>query len=145
MSSFTLAVALSASLVAASNDSYTAAHKEMTETGKPLVVLVGADWCPACKQMKQSIIPQAKRNGLLDDVSFAVVNTDNEPKIARSLMQGSSIPQLVVYHKTADGWKRRQLTGAQSLGTIESVIKEATAATAAAAPAAQPATLTANK
>lgn len=133
MSSLSLAIALSASLISAGDDSYTVAHKEMTETGRPLVVLVGADWCPACRQMKQSVIPQAKREGLLKDVSFAVVNTDNEPQVARGLMQGSSIPQLIVYHKTADGWKRRQLTGAQSLGTIESVVKEATAATAAAA------------
>jgi thioredoxin-like negative regulator of GroEL len=133
MGSFSLAIALTASMISAGSDSYTAAHKEMTETGRPLVVLVGADWCPACRQMKQSVIPQAKREGVLKDVSFAVVNTDNEPKIARGLMSGGSIPQLIVYHKSADGWKRRQLTGAQSLGTIESLVKEATEATAAAA------------
>lgn len=144
MNSFSLAVAISVSLVSAGTDSYTAAHKEMTETGKPLVVLVGADWCPACRQMKQSVIPQAKRSGVLNDVSFAIVNTDHEPKIARGLMRGSSIPQLIVFHKGADGWKRRTFTGAQSISTIESAVRQASEEAAAAV--AQPNTaLTATK
>lgn len=133
MNSLSLAIALSVSLVSAETDSYAKAHKQMTETGKPLVVLVGADWCPACRRMKESIIPQAKRSGVLNDVSFAIVNTDREPQIARQLMRGSSIPQLVIFHKSADGWKRRQLTGAQSVDTIQSVVSEATTIAAAAA------------
>jgi hypothetical protein len=62
---------------------------------------------------------------MLEKVAFAVVNTDQERKLARQLMSGGAIPQLIVYHKTADGWRRQSLVGAQSPSTIESMINRA--------------------
>jgi thioredoxin-like negative regulator of GroEL len=119
----TAALLLQTSMVAADLN-YAAAHKRTVETGEPLVVLVGADWCPACQSMKQSVIPQAKRAGLLNRVAFAVVNTDREPALARQLMRGSSIPQLIMYQKSENGWRRRQLTGSQSLDSLESFLAQ---------------------
>lgn len=110
------------SLVASTADTYTVAHQRTVETGEPLVVLIGADWCPACQTMKTDIIPQAQRRGLLRRVAFAVVNTDYEPTVARQLMRGESIPQLVMYRKTSEGWKRRHLTGAQSLDALSTFL-----------------------
>lgn len=118
----TVALLLQTSIVAADVNTYAAAHKQTLETGRPLVVLVGADWCPACQQMKQNVIPQAKRQGLLNRVAFATVNSDQEPGVARQLMRGGSIPQLIMYRKTKDGWMRRQLTGAQSLEALDSFL-----------------------
>ena len=37
-------------------------------------------------------------------------------------MRGSSIPQLIMYHRTATGWKRESLVGAQDPAAIESFI-----------------------
>jgi thioredoxin-like negative regulator of GroEL len=110
------------SLLASAGQSYEEAHRTHVQTGQPLVVLVGADWCPACVTMKQSIIPQAQRQGVLSGVAFAQVNTDQQPELARKLMRGGSIPQLIVYHKAGSGWKRRELLGAQSVGAIEQVV-----------------------
>jgi thioredoxin-like negative regulator of GroEL len=62
---------------------------------------------------------------VLGKVSFAVVNTDRQSSIARKLMRGGSIPQLIVFHKTDDGWKRRQMTGVQSVSDIESAVNSA--------------------
>ncbi len=116
------AVALHVSLLATTGQSYDEAHRVHVETGRPLVILVGADWCPACVSMKQSIIPQALRQGVLADAAFAQVNTDQQPDLARKLMRGGSIPQLIVYHKSGTGWKRRELTGAQSVTAIQKLV-----------------------
>ncbi|HEV2968610.1 MAG TPA: thioredoxin family protein [Pirellulales bacterium] len=98
------------------SDAYTLAT---ADEGRPLVVLVAADWCPACQQMKQSVIPQLQQRGSLSRVAFAVVNPDREGPLASQLMEGNSIPQLVMYVKSDKGWTRRQLTGSQSTGDVE--------------------------
>lgn len=118
MLGLTVAVLLQTSLVAADANSYAVAHRRTIETGQPLVVLVGADWCPGCRTMKHATIPEAQQQGLLRNVAFAVVNTDAEPALARQLMKGGSIPQLIMYRKTPTGWKRRDMVGAQSIESI---------------------------
>ncbi len=124
MLSVTLAVLLQASL--SSNElSYSAAHRMNAETGRPLVVLIGTDWCPACRQMKDSVIPQARRRGLLGKVAFTMINADRDRDLARKLMRGGSIPQLVMFERVDGKWKRTQLTGAQSVESIETFVRQA--------------------
>lgn len=126
MLGITAALLLQTSVVVAdlSSNNYAAAHRRTIETGQPLLVLVGADWCPGCRTMKQSVIPQAQQSGLLNGVAFAVVNTDREPALAGQLMRGRSIPQLIMYRKTEDGWRRRQLTGATSVEALRSFLAQ---------------------
>lgn len=118
-----IAVALlHVSLLTTGGQPYKQAHRLHVETGRPLVILVGADWCPACVVMKRSVIPQAQSQGVLSQVEFVEVNTDEEPELARRLMRGDSIPQLIVYHKAGDGWERRELTGTQSVEEIQRAV-----------------------
>ncbi len=111
MSALTLSLLLQISAISADGQHYAKAYETMVSTGQPLVVLVGAEWCPACQRMKNSVIPQVKREGGLDRVAYCYVNTDADHKLAGQLMQGGSIPQLILYRKTATGWTRQQLTG----------------------------------
>lgn len=122
MSSMMFAAVLQAALVSAGGHPYVEAHREHVETGRPLLILVGTDWCPACRTMKQVTIPQALRQGVLQGVAFAQVNADQEPELARKLMRGGSIPQLIVYHKSGNSWQRRELIGAQDIGAIQQLI-----------------------
>lgn len=122
----TVNILLHAAALSAGTHDYATAFKEAEETGRPLVVLIGADWCPGCRQMKYTTIPDLEKKGGLRNVAFAYVNTDHESAVARKLMRGGSIPQLVMYHKTDSGWQRQQLTGAQSTSRIESFLAEAT-------------------
>ncbi len=126
MVNFTLNILLQAAAVAAGGQDYATAYKETQESGRPLVVLVGAEWCPGCRQMKHSAIPELEKQGGLANVEYAYVNTDEESRLASQLMSGSSIPQLILYHKTADGWKRQRLIGARGPSEIQSFIEEAT-------------------
>jgi thioredoxin-like negative regulator of GroEL len=122
----TLNVLLQAAAVTAGGQDYATAFEQAQESGRPLVVLVGADWCPGCRQMKQSAIPEVEKRGGLSKVSFAYVNTDEEGSLARKLMRGSSIPQLILYRKSESGWKRQQLTGAAAPSEIQAFINRAT-------------------
>jgi thioredoxin-like negative regulator of GroEL len=122
MTTISLAIVLQTVALATTANSYTEARAKTAETGKPLVVLVGADWCPACQTMKNSALPQVARRGALAKVSYAVVNTDHESGLAQQLMRGGSIPQLVMFRETPTGWKRESLVGAQDPAVIESFI-----------------------
>lgn len=124
MSTTILAALLNMSFLATtSSTSYDEAYRlANADEGRPLVVLVGADWCPACQQMKQSVMPALQQRGSLAHVAFAMVNTDREGALASQLMEGSSIPQLVMYVKTGAGWSRRRLTGAQSITDVEGFV-----------------------
>ncbi len=125
MTTISLAIVLQTAALATTANSYAEARAKTAETGKPLVVLVGADWCPACQTMKNSALPQVARRGALGKVAYAVVNTDHESALAKQLMRGGSIPQLVMYRETPSGWKRESLVGAQDPATIESFINRA--------------------
>ena len=143
MTTLTLAVILHASTLIAAADvaapaaeTYTEAHRKTDETGQPMVVMVGADWCPACQSMEQNILPQVRKRGILRRVAFAVVNFDRERDLATKLTNGGPIPQLIVFRKTDSGWNRRVLVGGQTVEQVESFIGDATQADAIAKKAA---------
>jgi thioredoxin-like negative regulator of GroEL len=122
---WTLNLLLQAAALSATAHDYATAFRETEKTGRPLVILIGADWCPGCRQMKYTTIPELERKGGLRDVAFAYVNTDEQSQLAGKLMQGSSIPQLIMYQKTDQGWTRKQLTGAQSTSRVQAFLAEA--------------------
>lgn len=127
MTGFTLAAMLQFAVVSADTTTYAEAHKAMMETGRPMVLLIGAEWCPACQKMKHEITPQVQRDGGFENATFAVIDTDEQPDLAQKLMKGNSIPQLVVYRKTEKGWRINRIVGAKSPGEVERIIEVAVA------------------
>ncbi len=119
-------------LLAAGPQSYDEAYKQAEVNGQPILVLVGADWCPGCRTMKSAVMPKLQTGGKLKTVNFAQVDTDESANLAAHLMRGNSIPQLIVYAKTDKGWHREQITGATSEEAVEQLIKRASDAQAAA-------------
>jgi thioredoxin-like negative regulator of GroEL len=128
MSTLLIAALLGISAIAAPPDTPIAEADFATALGqsltheRPLVVLVGADWCPACRRMKTKVLPQAASAGTLGEVEFAYVNTDRQPELAGRLLQSGSVPQLIRLEKTAAGWVRDRLVGAQSVKKVTSFI-----------------------
>jgi thioredoxin-like negative regulator of GroEL len=110
---------------------YGEAYKQSTRTGRPLLVLIGAKWCPACRRMKSAILPQLSLRNALRQVAFVTVDKDQEKKLASQLMSGRTVPQLILFTKTPTGWKRRQLTGLHTAGEVDSFVHRAIAQTAA--------------
>ena len=107
-----------------STETYTEARRIVTETGKPLVVMIGTDWCPPCQTMKKTVMPRVREDGLLRKVAFALVNPDREHDLAEKLTGGGPIPQLVMFRKKGNGWVRKKLVGGQSVEAVEQFIKE---------------------
>jgi len=115
---------LQAALLSTGSETYSEAHKATTEKGYPLVVVVGATWCPACQQLKEKVLPEVKRHGALRNVAFAQVDLDEEQELGKELTNGGPIPQIVVYRKTPVGWLLRRMIGGQDVRTVEKFIVE---------------------
>jgi thioredoxin-like negative regulator of GroEL len=109
-----MAALLQTSILAADPLSYQQAFEENAKTGKPLVVLVGAEWCGACRVMKSQTLPQVVGDDVFKQVAFTVVDSDQQGDIARQVTGGGSIPQLVMFRREGNGWKQERLIGAQS-------------------------------
>lgn len=106
------------------HDTYNEAHRAVEKTGKPMVVMVGADWCQPCQTMKKTILPQVREHGVLKKVAFAIVNFDRDRELARKITGGGPIPQLVMFRKTKNGWASKKLVGSQSVEAVEQFIKD---------------------
>ncbi|MEX0824856.1 MAG: thioredoxin family protein [Pirellulaceae bacterium] len=105
---------------------YAAAYRDASQHHKPLLVVVGAEWCPACVNLKSTTIKSLAAKGQLDNVSLAVVDQDAEPELAAQLKRGKMIPQVILFSQTPDGvWQKTHLTGFQSEGALKSVIDSA--------------------
>ena len=129
MTGLTLAAMLHASILmttsaSGTQNAYNLARKECNDTGRPMIVLVGAKWCPACVDMKDHVVPKLRKRGLLRKVAFALVDLDRQKKLGHRLIQGGPIPQLIMYRKTKSGWRRQQLIGGQSVETAAAFIQE---------------------
>jgi thioredoxin-like negative regulator of GroEL len=105
-------------------ESYTEAHRLTEKTGKPLVVMVGADWCGPCQNMRRAILPRVREHGIFRKIAFAHVNVDRESELAKKLTGGGAVPQLLMYRKTKDGWLRRKMIGGHSVEEVEQFINE---------------------
>lgn len=128
MTGLTTSLVLQTLVLVTGAQPYSEAYKSSVEgEGRPLLVLVGADWCPACQTMKTSTMVRLEQSGKLRGVAYTVINSDRQSKLAQKIMRGSSIPQLVLFERTASGWRRSQLTGGQSEATIEAFISKAVA------------------
>jgi thiol:disulfide interchange protein len=127
-------------LTSGSNSSslnYRDAYSEAQDSKRPLMIVIGADWCQACKELKDSTIPQMQKVGKLDGVVLTYVDLDQDPDLARQLLNGPSIPQVILFSKTNSGWNRKQLTGRQSADSVASLIAPALVVAKNAAPAAK--------
>ena len=117
---------LQAAMLVSGAQTYEQAYEDTQTSGKPLVVLVGADWCPGCVTMKVGVMPRMQESGYLGHVNYAQIDTESERELAGQLMRGSSIPQLIVFSQSTDGrWHREQLVGATSDQAVAAAIDRA--------------------
>lgn len=126
MTGFTVSLVMQAAMLSSGAQPYADAYHAAQANNQPLVVLVGTEWCPGCKTMKQGVMPRLFGRGKMRNVQFTQVNSDEDWNLASKLLQGNTIPQLVVFSKGADGgWQREQLTGAKTEAEVEAAIERA--------------------
>lgn len=113
--------------VPAATLNYREAYAEAQDSKRPLMIVIGAEWCQACVDLKRTTIPEMQKQGKLDGVVLTFVDIDQDPDLARQLLGGPSIPQVIVFSKGEAGWNRKQLTGKQSSDSVAAIIAPATA------------------
>ncbi len=105
---------------------YETALAASQKENKPLVVLIGAPWCASCQVMKRETIEPMLKAGKLENVVVTFINKDERPELAQQLMNGETLPQIVVFAKQSGGWKRFSLTGMQSQNRMAELLGKAT-------------------
>lgn len=125
MTSLMFVAVLQSSLLAANPaaQDFNQALKRGAEANRPVVVLLGATWCPACQVMQKTTLPAVAKAGGLQNVEFAHVDVDRQRDVAGQLIRGNSIPQLIRLNKTGEGWQRQYLVGAQDARKVSAFIE----------------------
>lgn len=127
MATLLLAVIMSSVTTAPLKTNYAEAYRESVAQDKPLMVVVGAPWCPACNVLKQTTIEPMAKTGELDAVSVAVLDRDSDPELVKQLTKGEKmIPQIIMFTRTPSGaWKRNRLMGYQPKQPVRNLIRSA--------------------
>lgn len=124
MIGITLAVLLEASKIGLGWQDYATAYRLMQHTGRPMVVVVTAQWCPPCQQMKRNVFPDPRIKDLLWGYTRAIVDVDKDPSLAQKLAGSGGIPFVAVYVPDGDGWNRRTIRGYQSVESLAGFLQE---------------------
>ncbi len=105
-------------------ETYAVAYRAIAKSGRPMVVMVGTDWCPPCRAMKGQVLPELRKRRWFRKIVFARVNAESEAGLAKRLTGGGPVPQLVMFRKTEKGWVRRKLIGGQPVEVVERFIEQ---------------------
>lgn len=105
-------------------DTYRDAYEQAQSHKQPLLVLVGSEACSDSQAMKVGQMPALKQDGSLSDVAYAAVDRDKHPKLAGLLMEGETLPQLVLYTRVGEQWRRSQITGSTSPEEVRQFIQK---------------------
>lgn len=106
---------------------YEDAFKLASKQDKPLLVVVGASWCPSCQVLKSSTIEPMKESGEFSKVVVSYVDKDEQPALAKQLMKGTTLPQIILYNQQAGSWKRYSLIGIQTKKRMNELLTKANA------------------
>ncbi len=122
VASYTLLLAAQVLLVSWTPQGYEEAYTKSMESGKPFLILVGADWCGACQIMKKRVMPDLHREGVFNDLYCTEVDLDKDSHLKKQIARVRTIPCLILYTKTGDKWHRSYLTGMQNGKSIQAFL-----------------------
>lgn len=92
---------------------FDAARAASKESGKPLIAIFSASWCPPCQQMKKSVYPSKEVQPFHESFVWAYLDADNEAnRPIMSRLKVSGIPHIAFI--AADGQIMGNTVGASS-------------------------------
>ena len=118
MNILTLFAALQVSVPGLPLRSYPDVYQHCIDNQKPFLVIVGADWCRACRVLKQKTVPQMAGEGKLDGIQVAYVDFDRSRELAQKLMSGRNLPQVLRYRHNGKEWEIARLPGVPSARSL---------------------------
>lgn len=104
--------------------SYKDAYQRAARERLPLVVFVGAKWCPACRKMEQSVIPNLPKSLILQKAVFARLDYDQDTKLAQAVTGGGALPQVVIFPPQGSNGKLRRVVGAQPVEKLFQFLRD---------------------
>lgn len=98
------------------------------KSGKPVILVFSAVWCPPCQMMKKEVYPSAEVKALHDKFEWAYIDVDEESNAAAATKFGvQGIPHIQFLSK--DGKDLGNQVGGTSPSdfahTLENVLKKA--------------------
>ena len=79
-----------------------AGHKEANRTGKPMLLVFGAEWCVFCKKLEQTTLAEPEMVKYINE-NFVPVHLDlDHDKQVASILEIKSLPCTVVLSPDAD-------------------------------------------
>lgn len=115
-----LTAMLASSAPAIPRDDYAAAYRSAQASGRPLLVLVGAEWCEPCREVRK-FEPTLRKLG-----HYARVDVERERPLATRLIGARPLPCLIVYRwqQATREWRvERRLVGANLI--VASIVRDA--------------------
>jgi len=111
---------------------YSEAYKLFHKERKPLVVVIGADWCHGCVLMKKDTIIPMHNSGEFKDCILTTVDVDKDSKLVEQLLavDGKTkqtirvYPQIVVFAYKQDECKKFNLVGRHFRSKVVEFIKK---------------------
>lgn len=86
----------------------------------PLLVLIGAEWCPYCKLVYRRIDGMKASKAL--STAFAYIDEDKQPSLAVRLKRGNGLPQLFYWRSANDtraaSWRMGDTSEQQILAMV---------------------------
>lgn len=122
MTSLILIAAIQLAAAPDQAEQFEQAFQRSASTGRPLVLLLGAEWCPGCVVMKNEVLPKVAEAGGLAGVEFVYIDIDRNRRLAAKLSKAETIPQLIRYHRTPAGWQYDLLNGAHKAPEVTAFI-----------------------
>lgn len=104
---------------------YKTAYYNAQKGDKPLLILVTAEWCPPCQQMKATTIPALQSRNRFENFHFAKVDLTLQERLGRQLIGDRGIPQMIMFEKHNGQWVRRYLRGMQTAEKVEAFMAKA--------------------
>jgi hypothetical protein len=114
-----LALGAALSRAEAADDGYGRGRAEALRTGRPLIVLVGAEWCADCKEL-------AKHHSKFETHGvFVHLDAERHAPVVRALgiayhgvEIGVALPVLIVWRRAHGVWVRRYYVGTRAIETF---------------------------
>ena len=88
---------------------------------KPFAVFCHAVWCEPCKRMQKEMAKVTN----MDLVDYRDIDIDEEPELAGKLMEGRTVPQLIMYFKVDGKMRKNVHYGFKTAKQIEAIFHDA--------------------